>query len=146
MGLPGKRQKEKQVLTIDEAKKIINQGIYHVPLKEYLMIVMSLVYSSRHGELAALTWDDIDFKRGVIYITKTVTSQHLSETTKTGRDNILPMLPQIAVLLRELKKGQSEEQNLLNLVFPSRVRGRYREAPSINYNIRKLAFHDYNHD
>ena len=134
----GKKQKEKEALSFEEAMIVLNEGKLHLPLKEYLMIAFALIYGCRHGEMAALKWDDIDLSRNLIFITKTVTAQKLSDKTKSGKDNVLVIIPQIKSLLINYRREFNEVSNPLGLVFSSRSHGKYRESPSINYSIRKI--------
>lgn len=55
-------------LTIDQAKQLINLLINEAPLKYRLFLMTDLAIGARRGEIAGLTWDDIDLDNGTIRI------------------------------------------------------------------------------
>lgn len=110
--------------------------------KEYYgNLLKFLLYTGmRTGEAAALTWNDIDTKTGVIHITKTVTIAQGSELTvgspksKAGKRDI-PISNDIQKVLTR-QREQNKIVSLSNpLVFPS-PRGTYARSAGVNKAIK----------
>jgi integrase len=60
---------------------------------------------ARPGEMAALTWDDIDFDQNVI-----VLQQHKTRRLqRTPRPRVIQMVPEVAKLLRRIKRQERVE-------------------------------------
>lgn len=89
-------------------------------LKELKGTYMEAFYATafstgmRIGELAGLTWDCVDFKKKIIKVEKTLnhrsTKDYTYGTPKTERSNrVVPLLPQIAKLLKQYRKLQLEK-------------------------------------
>lgn len=93
------------------------------PVKKmyFLMALIQLRTGLRIGEVAALSWQDIDWQSGIVRVDKTVQwlrkkgmGARLSSRTKTGdiRDVIF-----ISSILDELKKLQKEQGRIAGLIF-----------------------------
>ena len=138
-----------------------------------LPVVMLLATGMRIGELLGLTWEDIDFTRGVLHVRQTVS--HLSllapdgstrhgpkvRPPKTERGYRTIDLPRPVLSLLRVKQQEisihkttcgSEWQDL-NLLFPnanggytnqSNFRRRYKKALS-TAGIREIRIHDIRH-
>lgn len=71
----------------------------------YPLVALALGTGMRRGELLNLSWRNVDFLRGVIYVMN----------TKTARDRIIPMSQNV----REILLAQKAQKG--DLVFASRA-------------------------
>ena len=104
---------EKQVdcFTIGEQKKI-EQYVLHSPKDKLFGVVLCLYTGLRIGELLALTWKDIDFGKGLLFVSKTCYDTHdgcdhirIIDSPKTVHSRrVIPLPKQILPLLKNLKK------------------------------------------
>ena len=138
-----------------------------------LPIVMLLATGMRLGELLGLTWEDIDFAKGVLHVRQTVS--HLSllqpdgstrhgpkvRPPKTERGHRSVVLPRPVLALLRVKQAEALMQSKTcagewrdhNLVFPnvnggytnqSNFRRRYKNALA-TAGIREIRIHDIRH-
>ena len=104
-------EKQVECFTLAEQKKI-EQYVLESKKPKLKGIVLCLYTGLRIGELLALTWDDIDFVKGMLSVTKTchdgnVDGKHCiiidTPKTETSRRNI-PLSKPLLTLLKEWKK------------------------------------------
>jgi len=107
------------IFTVGEAQVLL-AVVKKYNLFHYYVWLTALLTGMRLGEILALRWQDIDFKK------KSIDIQHSLEEDKTlgdvktdGSAETLPMVEMLARELQEHKRGQGE--NPLNLVFPART-------------------------
>ncbi len=100
------------------------------------------VYSGvRHGELAALAWEDVDLDKGVIHVRRNLTANGMFGPPKTAAGNrtiqlLGPALdalkaqheltaghPVSTITFHHREYGSSEEQNLRFVFMPRRRKG-----------------------
>ncbi len=108
------RAREKQVLCFDlgEQKKI-EQYVREHNTPYLFGIVLSLYTGLRIGELLALTWEDIDFGRGTVRISRSCFDgwengryKKMFDTTKTrSSERIIPLPQKLLSPLKELKNS-----------------------------------------
>jgi len=98
-----------------EASKQIKETI-----RDYLVFI--LVTGKRKGEVEQLTWDDIDFKKGTITLTK----------TKTKKIDVVPMTDFLYLLLNKRSEAWDKHEKW---VFPSH----YSEGTHITNPYKALA-------
>jgi integrase len=79
-------------LSVEEAKKLIEKAPDHIKP----VLVTCLETGGRISEVLSLTFDDLDFGRGVLYFNQT--------NTKSGRQREIPMTPLLVETLRERAK------------------------------------------
>jgi integrase len=114
------------------------------------LFLLAAVCGLRLGELAALTWDDIDFERLVLNVDKSLSRigkrgrQWALGQTKGKEKREVPFTPKIAEALRQHRKivlQQRLENGLKwqdqNLVFPGRW-GAYRSPEGIEARFRMI--------
>ena len=104
---------EKQVdcFTVSEQKKI-EQYVLHSPKDKLFGVVLCLYTGLRIGELLALTWKDIDFGKGLLFVSKTCHDGNdgcnhirIIDSPKTVHSRrVIPLPKQILPLLKNLKK------------------------------------------
>lgn len=109
---------EKQVdcFTIGEQKKI-EQYVLHSPKDKLFGIVLCLYTGLRIGELLALTWKDIDFGKGLLFVTKTCHDGNdgcnhirIIDSPKNAHSRrVIPLPKQILPYLKTLKKRSNCE-------------------------------------
>jgi integrase len=152
---------------VKEARERLRGKIMELP------VLMLLSTGLRHGELLALTWDDIDFARSTLDVRQTVS--HLSilkpdgstwhgpkvRPPKTDRSDRTVDIPRPVLNLLRIKQQEiavqrralGDEWQELNLVFPnakggyinqSNFRRRYKKALE-EAGIRVIRVHDIRH-
>ena len=104
---------EKQVncFTVSEQKKIENY-ILNSSKDKLFGIVLCLYTGLRIGELLALTWSDIDFGKGLLFVSKSCHDGNdghnhirIIDTPKTSQSHrVIPLPKQLLPLLKSLKK------------------------------------------
>jgi integrase len=67
VALPKKDNRRQRYLTVDEAQKLLHHLQKRSPIM-HDMAIMALDCGLRFGEIAALTWKDCDFDRGLLHI------------------------------------------------------------------------------
>ncbi|WKF85991.1 tyrosine-type recombinase/integrase [Lacticaseibacillus pantheris] len=126
------------------------------------MMYFALVTGARYGEVAGMTWDDIDFKKATININKQwFPKRHrFGKTKNNGKsDRIISIPPQALPVFKTLRKVQSlylqnlHHDNIHNLMFL----GQNFEVPqndSVNdrlhdictqLGIKKISMHGMRH-
>ena len=108
---PKVREKKVVCFSKDEQKRIEQYVLEHNT--PYLFgIVLTLYTGLRIGELLALTWEDIDFQKGTVTISKSCFDswengryKKIFDTTKTqSSERVIPLPKQIIGELKQLKK------------------------------------------
>lgn len=107
----GNNPKKKRALTLTQQKNLLefvkNHGRYK---KWYPMLVFMLGTGCRIGEVCGLTWDDCDFSKGVIKISRTLSSY---PDEYTGKYRIFIMAPKTAAGIREIPMLEDVRRVLL---------------------------------
>lgn len=134
--LPKEQREEARVLTVEEQEKLLEVAYNY----QHGIMYEFLIYTGlRIGEATALTWDDIDFDESLIDINKSLTrcqigddgkynyTLEVGETKTSTSKRKVPMIPEIADLLKRHKQTQELDIRLLkgtakdyNLVFCTR--------------------------
>lgn len=130
--------------TIHRALTITEQDAFLDALKDnyyYTFIALMLATGMRFGEVAALTWEDIDTKNNVIHITKTQTKDENgsivtgSPKSKAGKRDI-PLNDDIKKLLTDYKKKMCYIPFATNNIFSTPLGYEVRSF-TINNAIRE---------
>lgn len=148
--VPERRQEVKErtrkparALSVQEEKKLKEVIKGH---KHECFIITALGTGMRHGELLALTWDDIDFETAVITVNKSYRPGIGVTSPKTESSNRqIPITQEVVKALKKHHAAQNEtmlrlknkyEQN--NLVFANPT-GKYINPSSMTLALKKIA-------
>jgi len=127
---------------------------------DYSMLYKFLYFSGcRRGEAAALTWEDIDFKRGVVNISKsadykagTGNKPYSIKTTKTDSSNRTVTLPPSFISeLKEYRQWQKDNRPSTNFVFgaedplPPTCIDRKLKNATHRAGVKQIRVHDLRH-
>ena len=112
--LPNMVQKERDCYTLEEAQTFLN-CLENEPLKYQAFFVLAIYGGFRRAELLGLEWKDIDFKTGVISISRTslYTKERgiYTDTTKTKSSLRSLKMPQCVLdILLRYKADQAKER------------------------------------
>lgn len=161
--VPKQIKKEMEVFTLDEMNLFLDKT---VSSRHYCAYVLVLATGLRLGELLGLTWENVDFSKGKIKITKQVVTESgrvkIKKKLKTGGSERTIRVPEkVLKELRKQKKQISEEKLALgksyqdnNLVFCTTVGKPYDPRNFSRYfkvNLKRsgieknIRFHDLRH-
>lgn len=91
--------KEIRWLTIEQQRIALDSiDQEHQPIFRFICF-----YGCRPGEARALQWDCVDWVKKTITIRRTFSGEAMRETTKSGASRVLPLMPEIETMLRELR-------------------------------------------
>lgn len=150
------KTKEKQVdcFSVSEQKKIENH-ILNGGKDKLFGIVLCLYTGLRIGELLALTWDDIDFGKGLLFVSKTCYDGNdgenhirIIDSPKTVNSRrVIPLPKQILPLLKAVKKRSKCEYVIADSDKPVFVRSYQRTFELLlkKLNIPHKGFHSLRH-
>lgn len=145
------KTKERQVdcFSCEEQKKIENY-VLHSSKDKLFGIVLCLYTGLRIGELLALTWDDIDFGKGMLFVSKTCHDGNdgqnhirIIDSPKTVHSHrVIPLPKQILPLLKGVKKRSECEYIVADGNKPVFVRSFQRTFEFLlkKLNIRHKGF------
>lgn len=151
---PKTKEKQVECFSCHEQKKIehyvLNSG------KDKLFgIVLCLYTGLRIGELLALTWDDIDFGKGLLFVSKTchdgndgINHIRIIDSPKTVHSRrVIPLPKQILYLLKGIKKRSECEYIVADGDKPVFVRSYQRTFEFLlkKLNIPHKGFHSLRH-
>jgi integrase len=121
---PSTHEKEVQIPQIDDFEKLLNRV---TGTRYFGFVVFAAAAGCRRGEQLALKWSDIDFKTGLVTISKSVsqTSAGLDiKTPKSGKTRFVRISPETIEVLLEHRAQVEHEKELFgedykdnNLVF-----------------------------
>jgi len=113
------KTKEKQVECFSPAEqKIIEQAVLADRREKMKGIIICLYTGLRIGELLALEWNDIDFAKAELHVTKTChdsknkngTFCRITDAPKTeNSQRVIPLPKQLLPMLKEMKKRSCSE-------------------------------------
>lgn len=114
LSVPCLKQREIDAFSLKEQKKIEDYCL-NSNKANYFGIVLCLYTGIRIGELLSLTWNDIDFKKRLLYIRHTLTRIKQDEKVitildepKTRKSNrIIPLSTTLIRYLKEIKSNSS---------------------------------------
>ena len=108
---PKPKEKQVECFSIQEQKKI-EEAALSAKKDKYRGIILCLYTGLRIGELLALTWNDIDFEKSILSVTKTChdgneNGKHIRiiDTPKTENSRRqIPLSKTLVKMLKEIKK------------------------------------------
>ena len=151
---PKIQEKIVNCFSLQEQKKIEN---YILSSKKYKLygVILCLYTGLRIGELLALTWEDVDFGKGLLTVSKNchdgndgLNHIRIIDTPKTkGSFRVIPMPKQILFLFKELKKQSHCEYVVSDKNKPVFVRSYQRTFELLlkKLNIAHKGFHSLRH-
>ena len=112
---PKYRQKQIECFSLFEQRKI-EKYVFKSKNKKLFGLVLCLYSGLRIGELLALTWDDVDLKKGVITVSKSCHDSwqngkyfKIIDTPKTESSfRVIPIPKQLLPKLKDLKKATNK--------------------------------------
>lgn len=151
---PKTMEKQVDCFTLCEQKKIEKYVLNHKKDKLF-GIILSLYTGLRIGELLALTWNDIDFQKSMLSVTKTCydgtqngTHARIIDTPKTPHSRrIIPIPKQLLPLLKSLKKRSKCNYVIADGTKPVFVRSYQRTFELLlkKLGIAHKGFHSLRH-
>jgi len=114
-GAPSKKRAVK-FLSIDNFKKLIDYADKNKSYSAitYYMILTGAYTGLRFEEIGGLTWNNVDFEKKEIYVKNIYDYQDTKKIvprTKTPSSvRTIPLLPELSIILKQLKKEQAEWQ------------------------------------
>lgn len=138
-----KKTAEERTISTEDAKKLLRQlRISYVEKPEYIQsyaVELAMYTGMRVGELAALKWDDVDFKQRILTISHSerydrIEKKFYIDKTKNGEVRIFPLCDEIVTLLISVKKVELQYGFLGKYVFQN-ANGRIH-ARSISHCMR----------
>lgn len=132
--LPKKESKTQPVLSRVEIKLLLKKA-KELNHEYYPVWAVAFETGCRSGELWALKWDDVDFGRKFILISKSYNSRmKMIKSTKTGESRKVPISPGLEAFLKELKLKTAQT----GYVLPRLISWRRGEAAAILREFCKL--------
>lgn len=141
--IPTFKSQEKRPLSLEEQLKIENST------NKYKDFFVFLLYTGlRKGEIAALTWDDIDFKNNLIKVNKAIsfdTNKGTKKGTKTDANRIIPILDKIRPILetRANKKESKyvfykQDKDQLSDIAIKRMLESFKKETGVEFSLHQL--------
>ncbi len=116
----------------------------------YPFLALAVATGMRRGELGALTWDSIDFDRGVVTVRQAIGEDRFGHRfvkgTKSDRQRTVPLSTLAIAVLRRHRANQAEEKMFhrdvyddQNFVFADKV-GRLLDLDAVSKAFSTLAY------
>ena len=147
-------EKQVECFSVAEQKKI-EQYVLYCKKDKMFGVVLCLYTGLRIGELLALTWSDIDFGKGLLFVSKTCHDTHdgqnhtrIIDSPKTVNSRrVIPLPKQILPLLKSLKKRSNCEYIIADGDKPVFVRSYQRTFELLlkKLGIAHKGFHSLRH-
>lgn len=151
---PKTKEKQVECFSCQEQKKI-EQYVLCCKKDKMFGVVLCLYTGLRIGELLALTWSDIDFGKGLLFVSKTCHDssdgqKHIRkiDSPKTVNSRrVIPLSKQILPLLKNLKKRSNCEYIIADGDKPVYVRSYQRTFELLlkKLGIAHKGFHSLRH-
>lgn len=115
--LPKADEQATDIFTQEELN-IMLEKLEVEPLQFKLLIHLALNTGCRRGELVGLKWSDIDYKTGILTVSRsnyklTGDSEIKSKTTKTGKSRTIMLPPYCLEMMKQFKAQQAQTQLML---------------------------------
>lgn len=143
--LPPKEKSQIKIPTEEEVGKIL-ATVEGTDMK--IPVLLGACCGMRRSEIAALTWDDIDLKAGIIYISKAIVigddhEYHEKGTKTSAGTRTIKLFPAVVDALREAKK-QGWGKNGRITPNPADITSRWRWVIR-HSGVPSYRFHDLRH-
>ena len=92
------QKKEPEVFDEEEQIFFLDFVREHFP-EHYPILFFMCRQAVRPGEACALLWEDIDLRKGFVWIRRTFSARKLKDNTKGGRHRLIPLAPEVRVFL-----------------------------------------------
>ena len=115
--LPKVEEQTTEIFTDKELAKLLD-CLEGEPLQYKLLIHLALNTGCRRGELVGLKWSDINFKTGIMTVSRsnyklTGDTEIKSKATKTGKSRTIMLPPYMLTMLKQFRVEQAQHQLLL---------------------------------
>lgn len=115
--LPKVEEQTMEIFTDEELAKLLD-CLEGEPLQYKLLIHLALNTGCRRGELVGLKWSDINFKTGIMTVSRsnyklTGDTEIKSKATKTGKSRTIMLPPYMLTMLKQFRVEQAQHQLLL---------------------------------
>ncbi len=102
------KAKKKEIVTFtkEETNTILNITYEHYR-RDYLMVLLLFTTGLRLGEALGLNWDCVNFHTGFILVKRSYRGTDLSESTKTGKERMIPIDGELLELLNQRRKQKN---------------------------------------
>jgi integrase len=131
MKMARERRTRRQILSIAEENLLLGAAKDHL----YAMTLIALDTGMRRGEITSQRWEDIDFSRAVLSVTRSKTPE--------GESREIPLTRRLYELLLESRKSEGTIVEFKGK--PVRIVKRAWATALKNAEIRHVRFHDLRH-
>lgn len=139
-----------------QEQKTIEQAVLNGKKNKMFGVMLCLYSGLRVGELLALKWEDIDFQKGVLTVSKSCHDGkgrdghyiRVEETPKTSSSRrIIPLPKQLLPLIKEAKKKSDSEYIVAKANKPISVRSYQRSFALLQRKLKipHRGFHSLRH-
>jgi len=141
VAMPKKKKFVGKILTVDEVERLLH-GAKGSHLESLIMLTVN--YGLRRGEVLGLRWQDIDFEAKSLTICNTrIKMKEKIEKQPKNESSLrtLPLIPHIETYLRNLKRQQAADNELMgNCYIASDYVCRCKDGTPINIDSCNHAF------
>ncbi|MFR7913952.1 tyrosine-type recombinase/integrase [Eubacterium ramulus] len=155
----GTPSKHKRSLTIQEQKDFLQRMVNCAQYNEFSFILQT---GMRIGEVIALTWDDVDFDKKVLHVTKNIEtsikhSQKLGTPKTKSSIRDIPLTDEAIQILKK-QRNKNSKLKVINIQYKNNIflnksgnispRATYRRTIKIyceKYNIEPFSTHSLRH-
>lgn len=151
---PKLKQKSVSCFSIPEQKKI-ERAVLSDKRGKMFGVILCFYTGLRIGELLALTWEDVDFRKGILRVNKTCHDgktkngfgQIVGEPKTESSKRFIPIPKQLMQALKELKRSEKSKYVVSDDGKPITVRSYQRSFELLlkKWNIPHKGFHSLRH-
>jgi integrase len=130
-------EEQPNALSADELARMLVAMKEHEPLWFPLFATMAMT-GMRFGEASALQWRDLDFDIGKISVRRNQVRGMIGTPKTLGSTRTIPLVPELAAILREHERFVKSTSLDAEWVFPSST-GRPHSSGALRKPIRRVA-------
>ena len=105
--IPSEKKTKRKALTLEEVQDVIRQLYRAEDVTNRRLLALMLFTGMRRGEILGLRWEDIDFEKDTISVSRAVSyisNQPILSSTKTKNGlRVIPLNPQLKELLQPIE-------------------------------------------